>query len=469
MGRNIAAGKATEGQAPTESGAESDISCIITSSCDGGSKSNESSNSVSDSRRTRGAKGIRDAASGCSDTTTVVAGNSRSSMLRRNRTSFKDLPCDSKESNASPKENSTVSSTPSGDWGCNGSDRNRSRGDSNNISSRNKVQLLRPVALATPRISLSFLHSTSLLKASSHSPPPVPISAQGANEQKSSSSAQPAETVGNPLPPAFSHLSLGRQAPTPLLKPLNTPSGPLADDRVFLDTTAAPGVVSLQPLEPTRACVLLSSSNKTLNVPGERDERKVAEAVAAGGLPLSMASVAMQQKRPVSGASLICTDISVLQKAEKERRRVAEKQQLRQWFNMPLTEISPQMQRELKALQLWAHANSKTFSGRNREPVVPVVKQKGNSSGFPIHAAYMAVARVVGGGLRGVGGGLESQAAGTANKGPRGRGGASSVLQEMLSDPNVAKWTRKKCREIRQNNANRITKVVPRRHKRHKK
>ncbi|CDJ69980.1 hypothetical protein, conserved [Eimeria necatrix] len=468
MGRNTAAGKATEGQARTEGGAESEISCIITSSCDGGSNSNESSNSVSDGRRTRGAKGIQDAASGCNDTTTVVAGNSRSSKLRGNRTSFKDLPHDSKESSASSKENS-ISSAPSGNWNRNSSDRNRSTGDSNSISSKNKVQLLRPVALATPRISLSLLHSTSLPKASSYSPPQVPLSVQGADEQKSGSLAQPAETVGNSLPPAFSHLSLGRQAPTPLLKPLNKPSGPSVEDRVFLDTTAAPGVVSLQPVEPARECVPLSSSSNTLNVPGERDDRKVAEAVAAGGLPLSMASVAMQQKRPVSDASLICTDISVLQKAEKERRRVAEKQQLRQWFNMPLTEVSPQMQRELKALQLWAHANSKTFSGRNREPVVPMVKQKGNSSGFPIHAAYMGVARVVGGGLRGVGGGLESQAAGTANKGPRGRGGASSVLQEMLRDPNVAKWTRKKCREIRQNNANRITKVVPRRNKRLKK
>lgn len=264
------------------------------------------------------------------------------------------------------------------------------------------------------------------------------------------------------MPAVFSRLSLGSKTPEPLLRPLRKAAGgegPSAE-RTFLDTTGAPGVVTLRPLEPAEGPTPFRSQSinsmslgRTEKESSLRDGRKIAEAVAAGEGPPKVTDAVLQQG-PLRGAPLPAPDLQVLRKAEREQKRDKEKKQLSGWFGMPLVEISPHLLRELRVLQLRGHADAKTFGAKTKGALVPIHKEKRKDGGPPTHTAYLQVARVVNGGLRGVGGGAESQAAGTANKGPGRRGGPTSLLHSLLNDPEVHRWTKRKYREIQHRNNN---------------
>lgn len=300
---------------------------------------------------------------------------------------------------------------------------------------------------AVPRVTLSLLRQRPR--------PPVPAPSQAAEGNGAKQA----------IPAAFSRLSLEPHNLEPLLRPVQ--EGPFrrsqkGGERAFLDTTAAPGVVTLRPVEPVRSLLASCSSSSSskpaalgwgANAKPVRDGKKVMNAVAAGEAPPRATDAALRQGS-CQGPSAVSSCVEDIRKEERQQRKEKEKQQLSKWFSMPLTELSPQLLRELRVLQLRGHASAKVFGNKTKGPLVPMQRQK-NKVGTPTHTAYLQVATVVNGGLRGVGGGLESQAAGTANKGAGRRGGPSSLLHSMLNDPEVHSWTKRKYREIQQINSNR--------------
>lgn len=321
---------------------------------------------------------------------------------------------------------------------------------SSNSKANSRKESPQAAGIAMPRVSLSLLRHR-------HSSVPT-----GPTKQR--------EEANGSVPAAFRRLSLGNEAPKPLLKPISgvsghKPDGTATEQKPYLDTTAAPGVVTLCALEPaeasgTSSCKDRSSRSKCTapvwrdDEPPIRDANKIIAAVAAGAEPPRATDVALQHWAR-RGHLLPSPDVEELRKEERERKKEKEKKVLSKWFGMPLTEISPQLLRELRVLQLRGHAGSKTFGAKTKGSLVPIQKEKRKDGAPPTHTAYLQVARVVGGGLRGVGAGQESQAAGTSNKGPGRRGGASSLLSSMLNDPEVHQWTKRKYRELQERNNNR--------------
>lgn len=333
------------------------------------------------------------------------------------------------------------------DRSSNVSERQISSTASSNSKVNSKKESPKAAAIAVPRVSLSLLR---------HRHPSIPTDPTKQREEAKGS-----------IPAAFRRLTLGSEAPKPLLKPISgisgaKPDGTATQEKTFLDTTAAPGVVTLRALKPagTLSCNSSSRSSKCKapawkdEGPPIRDASKIIAAVAAGEEPPRATDAALQHWSRRDHL-LSVTDVQELRKEERERKKEKEKKALTKWFGMPLTEISPQMLRELRVLQLRGHAGSKTFGAKTKGSLVPIQKEKKKDGGPPTHTAYLQVARVVDGGLRGVGGGQESQAAGTSNKGPGRRGGASSLLYSMLNDPEVHRWTKRKYRELQERNNNR--------------
>ena len=96
------------------------------------------------------------------------------------------------------------------------------------------------------------------------------------------------------------------------------------------------------------------------------------------------------------------------------------------WFEIPKVSITPEIKSEITALRLKAFMDPKKFYKSSDMKKIP-------------ERFHMGV--MVEGGLRAVGGGQESQAAGTSNRsGAKGK----SLLQEALGDEGVQAWTKKR-------------------------
>ncbi|OEH75133.1 hypothetical protein cyc_00883 [Cyclospora cayetanensis] len=284
--------------------------------------------------------------------------------------------------------------------------------ESNKSSGTSSKGPFQPSMSVMPRVSLG------LLRAAVRPSPKTSFLDVSARAASSSEETSTGNSGGGDIaiPTAFSRLSLGSHTPQPLLRPLRKLASGDRGAADFLDTTTAPGIVRLCPLEPTNAALLPAAMpSGKCGKSAERNRSEVAARVAAGCSPPLMT----------------------------------------QWFGMPLKDLSPQLVRELRVLQLRGHASAKVFGGKSRASFLPLQKHKSKEGGPPLHSAYLQVARVVGGGLRGVGGGAESQAAGTFNKGAGRRGHASSLLHELLKDPEVNSWTKRKYREIQEKNNSR--------------
>jgi hypothetical protein len=98
------------------------------------------------------------------------------------------------------------------------------------------------------------------------------------------------------------------------------------------------------------------------------------------------------------------------------------------YFTIPKPTITPEMKSELAALRLKQYMNPKRFY---------------KSSDKATDRFVLGV--VVDGGLRAVGGGEESQSAGTFNK-KKTKG--KSLLQEALADAVVQNWTKKRWTQV---------------------
>ncbi|XP_026189635.1 uncharacterized protein LOC34617980 [Cyclospora cayetanensis] len=325
--------------------------------------------------------------------------------------------------------------------------------ESNKSSGTSSKGPFQPSMSVMPRVSLG------LLRAAVRPSPKTSFLDVSARAASSSEETSTGNSGGGDIaiPTAFSRLSLGSHTPQPLLRPLRKLASGDRGAADFLDTTTAPGIVRLCPLEPTNAALLPAAMpSGKCGKSAERNRSEVAARVAAGCSPPLMTVAALQQGPLAEGGpDALSPDLETLRKEEKAQRKAKEKQQLQQWFGMPLKDLSPQLVRELRVLQLRGHASAKVFGGKSRASFLPLQKHKSKEGGPPLHSAYLQVARVVGGGLRGVGGGAESQAAGTFNKGAGRRGHASSLLHELLKDPEVNSWTKRKYREIQEKNNSR--------------
>ena len=93
-------------------------------------------------------------------------------------------------------------------------------------------------------------------------------------------------------------------------------------------------------------------------------------------------------------------------------------------FELPKTEITPEIKAELTALKLKAYLDPKRF--------YKSADKLGDRFVFGV---------MVEGGLRAVGGGQESQAAGVVNK---SKTKGKSLLQDALADAAVQAWTKKR-------------------------
>lgn len=96
------------------------------------------------------------------------------------------------------------------------------------------------------------------------------------------------------------------------------------------------------------------------------------------------------------------------------------------WHDIAKAELTPEVKAELTALRLKAFMDPKKFY---------------KSSDLKKTPERFHFGVVVDGGLRAVGGGQESQAAGTSN---RNSAKGKSLLQEALGDEAVQAWTKKR-------------------------
>ncbi|CEM06432.1 unnamed protein product [Vitrella brassicaformis CCMP3155] len=121
----------------------------------------------------------------------------------------------------------------------------------------------------------------------------------------------------------------------------------------------------------------------------------------------------------------------------KERQKQRKKEQadkLDQWFGLPKQELTPEVKNELLALRLRGVADPKRF-------------YKGqDSKKLPTH---FHIAKVVEGGMPGVGGGRESIARGALSR-RRNRRGGESLLSDLLKSAEVDKWSKRKYGELQQ-------------------
>ncbi|KAL8453300.1 hypothetical protein Emed_000934 [Eimeria media] len=430
------------------------------------SSSSNNSNKSSSNRRGRSSKNNsadsssnNDPCENSSSSKGDDSGNSNSSgsnsVSTAQNASSSSSNSSSKIESISSSNNINTSSSTSNSSDTNTSSSSSSSSNTNTISTSSSSSSRK---LRLPRVSLSLLHQTS----------------------------KPQQD-----PSVFKGLSLGPQTLRPHLEPIQEGGPPTENQRPFLDMTAAPGVVTLRPLKPAQDTSNSSSSSSYnssssssgkskssgvalvgWNEEGEKrtlNQNKVAAAVAAGGGAPRVTDMLLREG-PLGGVCLPFTDKEELRKRERKQRQQEEKKTLSKWFNMPLSEVSPHLLRELRVLQLRGHASSKAFGARSRGPLVPLQTEKRKDGGPPTHAAYLQVARVVGGGLKGVGEGKESQAAGAVNRGPGRRGGASSsLLHSLLNDPEVDRWTKRKYKEIQQKHTNRHSPNFQGKHKKMKK
>ena len=125
-----------------------------------------------------------------------------------------------------------------------------------------------------------------------------------------------------------------------------------------------------------------------------------------------------------SAASILSSMKAKLSKTGRHGNQAQEA--AKKWFEIPKAQITPEIKSEVTALRLKAYMDPKKFYKSSDLKKIP-------------ERFHFGV--VVEGGLKAVGGGQESQAAGTVNRtGPKGK----SLLQEALGDDGVQAWTKKR-------------------------
>ncbi|KAL8434514.1 hypothetical protein Efla_000030 [Eimeria flavescens] len=444
-----------------------------TTSSNSSSNSNSSSSNNNSSNSKSSSSNDVDSGATCNGGDNTLSRNpqrpdsssSSSSSSRRSRSSSNkaasssrnedDSSSSSNTNDGSSSSNSSTASCLAGESSLSSTSTSSNSSSSSNSNSSNSSS----GSGSMPRVSLSLLRRR----------PPSASADSCSDEQQQNQQQQQQQQQQVRLPAVFRGLSLAPQPLTSLFNPLEGgPPSSQTDQRrrpAFLDLTAAPGVVKVQPL--TAAPATINTTSTTTSSGGLsrvgwgeggasllRDERKVAAAVAAGTGPPRVSDLLLEGG-PRGNLLLPSVEPAELSKTEKKEKKAAQKKKLEKWFDMPLKEVSPQLLRELRLLQLRGHLTSKSFGGRSRGPLVPLQRVNRKDGGPPTHAAYIQEARIVGGGLRAVGSGSESQAAGTANRGPGRRGAGprgGSLLHALLNDPEVNRWTKRKYREIQQNN-----------------
>jgi len=144
----------------------------------------------------------------------------------------------------------------------------------------------------------------------------------------------------------------------------------------------------------------------------------------SGGATSSSASTAprISQQREVRGAPIRPVEDAKLRRTEAKKAR---EDKLEKWFGLPKHKMTPELEKELKAIKLRANFDPKRFYKANDSQELP---------------KYFTVATEVGGGMAPVG--LNTRTADVhANSG-------RSLLSEMMRDQKSDEFTRKKWREV---------------------
>ncbi len=140
-------------------------------------------------------------------------------------------------------------------------------------------------------------------------------------------------------------------------------------------------------------------------------------------------NVTTPETNSVSSSSVLLASMQA-KLSKVGRHGNARQEATKKWFEMPKAQVTPEVKAELTALRLKGYMDPKKFYKTSDLTKVPERFQFGV---------------MVEGGLRAVGGGQESQAAGTANRSAaKGR----TLLQEALGDDGVQAWTQKRFRTV---------------------
>eukprot|EP00397_Hematodinium_sp_SG-2012_P066487 GEMP01099840.1.p1 GENE.GEMP01099840.1~~GEMP01099840.1.p1 ORF type:complete len:228 (-),score=49.47 GEMP01099840.1:29-712(-) len=142
----------------------------------------------------------------------------------------------------------------------------------------------------------------------------------------------------------------------------------------------------------------------------------------------------VEPQRAIEDSTPIGSKVTPLDDSRQRRKDVRKQatDRLEKWFGLPKQQITPELELELKAIQLRKHFDPKRFYKSN------------DSNKLPTHFHVGVVTYE--GGLRAVGGGRESEAlnAHTGKKKYKG----TSLLQEILANEKSCAWTREQFNSV---------------------